>query len=251
MPQRRILGWKPDLPDFRDLPYRAVRRAASTPRTIDLRALCPPVYDQGQLGSCTGNAIAAALDFGRAKQDLPPITPSRLFIYYNERVMEGTVEEDAGAQIRNGIKSVAKQGACPEVNWPYDPRKLTTKPTTLCYRKALKYQALQYMRVNRDLSQVMGCLASGFPIVFGFSVYDGFMSDEVASTGVLKMPQRGEGMQGGHAVLMIGYDKKAKTFLVRNSWGTGWGMAGYFTMPFAYISNDNLSDDLWTIRLVE
>lgn len=250
-PRRASLGWKPDLPDFRDHTFASPRRVARIAPLVDLSTKCPPVYDQGELGSCTANAIAAALDFDRLKQGKPLLTPSRLFIYFNERTMEGTVDQDAGAMIRDGIKSVAKQGACPESAWPYDVSKFTKKPTKACYDAALRYQALSYMRVNRDLNAFMQCLADGFPIVIGFTVYTSFMSDTVAKTGILPMPQRGEQVEGGHAVLIVGYDSRTRRFLVRNSWGPDWGLKGYFWMPFAYITNPNLSDDFWTIRVVE
>src|SRR5215510_6651839 len=115
-------GWVPDLPDHRDLSYSAPAQfLMALPTSIDLTSKCPPVYDQGQLGSCTGNAIAAAVQFAREKQKLQPdFVPSRLFIYYGERVIEGSVESDSGAQIRDGIKVVAKLGAPPESDWPYD-----------------------------------------------------------------------------------------------------------------------------------
>src|SRR3954470_8877099 len=115
-------GWIPDLPDHRDYILRASARAlAKLPRKIDLTKACPAVYDQGEIGSCTANAIAAAVEFDQMKQRMRGVfMPSRLFIYYNERVIEQTVEEDSGAMIRDGIKSVAKQGACKEKLWPYD-----------------------------------------------------------------------------------------------------------------------------------
>jgi C1A family cysteine protease len=218
----------------------------------DLRSKCPPVYDQGQLGSCTANAIAGAIQFNRRKQKLKPdFVPSRLFIYYNERVMEHSVQSDNGAQIRDGIKSVAKQGDCPETDWPYDPSKFATKPSATAYKDALKYQALQYQRVPQVLNQLKGCLASGYPFVFGFSVYDAFESDVVAKTGVLTMPGPKEKLLGGHAVLAVGYDDTKQVFIVRNSWGSSWGIKGYFTMPYAYLTDSNLADDIWTIRLIE
>src|SRR5262249_21513787 len=115
-------GWVPDFPDHRDHLYAApVVNLSALPAKIDLRPHCPPVYDQGQLGSCTGNAIAGAIHFDRVKQHkTPDFVPSRLFIYYNEREMEGTVSSDAGAQIRDGIKSVSERGDCPETQWPYE-----------------------------------------------------------------------------------------------------------------------------------
>jgi C1A family cysteine protease len=250
-------GWIPDLPDARDHLYSAPPAVlAALPPKVDLTAQCPPVYDQGQLGSCTGNAIAAALQFDSKKQGRPDATlvPSRLFIYYNERVMEGTVNTDAGAQIRDGIKSVAQQGACYEGTksgqWPYDIASFTKKPPAACFKAALSDRALSYTRLMRDLNQMKGCLASGFPFVFGFTVYQSFESQAVAKTGEMPMPLPGEDILGGHAVLAVGYDDAQQRFIVRNSWGTGWGRNGYFTMPYAYPVTANLADDFWTIRIV-
>jgi len=91
------------------------------------------------------------------------------------------------------------------------------------------------------------CLAEGFPFVFGFSVYEGFESSEVARTGKLNLPKPKEAFMGGHAVMAVGYDDKTSRFIVRNSWATDWGLDGYFTMPYEYLTNENLSDDFWTI----
>jgi C1A family cysteine protease len=252
-PAKRGYGWVPDLPDRRDILYAApVAAVQALPTKVDLRPNCPPeVYDQGQLGSCTGNAIAGAIEFDRMKQNLTPVfTPSRLFIYYNERVMEGTVSSDSGAQIRDGIKSVGKQGAPPETGWPHLISKFKTKPPASVYKTALKYKVALYQRLVQNLNQLRGCLASGFPFVFGFTVYESFESQAVASTGVVPMPASNEQVLGGHAVLAVGYDDSQSRFIVRNSWGSTWGMAGYFTMPYAYLLDSNLADDLWTIRLV-
>ena len=245
-------GWVPDIPDHRDLLYAApAPQLRKLPPKIDLRPQCPPVYNQGQLGSCTGNAIAGAIQFERRKQKLAPdFIPSRLFIYFNERVIEGSVESDSGAQIRDGIKSVAKLGDCPESEWPYDIAKFAVKPGARCYLDAMQYKAVQYQRVAQTPNQMKGCLASGYPFVFGFSVYEGFEDARVAKTGILNMPAASEKNLGGHAVLAVGYDDKQQRFSVRNSWGAKWGMRGYFTMPYAYLTDDNLVSDLWTIRVV-
>lgn len=168
---------------------------------------------------------------------------------YNERVMEHSVASDAGAQIRDGIKSVVKQGDCPEKEWPYNIAKFADKPPVKCYKDAMKYQGVQYQRVPQVLNQMKGCLASGYPFVFGFSVYTAFEDATVAKTGVLDMPGSKEKLLGGHAVMAVGYDDKTQRFIVRNSWGDKWG--GYFTMPYAYLTDSNLADDLWTIRVVE
>jgi len=246
-------GWVPDLPDHRDHLYAApVELAGALPARVDLRAQCPPVYDQGQLGSCTANAIAAAIQFDRMKQELKEIfLPSRLFIYYNERALEHTIASDSGAQIRDGIKSVAKQGDCPEGEWPYVISRFRTKPPQKCYADALKYKAVLYQRLTPILGQLKGCLASGFPFVFGFTVYESFESAQVARSGHASLPQAGERAIGGHAVAGVGYDDARQWFVVRNSWGNKWGLKGYFTLPFAYVTDPNLADDFWTIRIVQ
>jgi C1A family cysteine protease len=252
-------GWIPDLPDNRDYILPASSRAlASLPVSVDLTKKCPPVYDQGEIGSCTANAIAGAIEFDQIKQKMRGVfLPARLFIYYNERVIEHTVAQDSGAMIRDGIKSVASQGACPEKLWPYDPdpfpgnTRLTKKPSTKCYKEALKHTAVQYERVPRILGHMKACLASGYPFVLGFTVYESFESDEVAQNGVMPMPAPREQVVGGHAVVAVGYDDTTDRFRMRNSWGTDWGVKGYFTMPYAYLLNENLSDDFWKITLVK
>lgn len=246
-------GWIPDLPDARDHQFSAPMEVLGTlPPSADLRPLLQPPYDQGQLGSCTGNAIAGAVQFDRRKQgQKPDFVPSRLFIYYNERVIEGTVKQDSGAQIRDGIKSVSTLGVPPETDWPYVIAKFARKPSATAFKDAKGNRAISYSSVAQSLSQMKGCLASGFPFVFGFSVYESFESDEVTKTGVVPMPDlANEKLLGGHAVVAVGYQESAQRFIVRNSWGTGWGMSGYFTMPYAYLLDTHLTSDLWTIRIV-
>jgi C1A family cysteine protease len=253
---KRYYGWVADIPDHRDHIYAApLVHLQSLPKTVDLRPQCPPtVYDQGQLGSCTANAIAGAIEFDLIKQKAAQAsTPSRLFIYYNERVMGHTVASDSGAQIRDGVKSANKLGAPLETIWPYsdaNPGPFQTKPSPPAYADALKRLVTSYQRVARTLTQQKACLASGYPFVFGFSVYDSFESDEVAKTGDAPMPGPTEQLVGGHAVLAVGYDDGAQRFIVRNSWGPIWGKGGYFTLPYAYLLDSNLSDDFWTIRAV-
>lgn len=245
-------GWVRDLPDARDFAYAAplIRFPKGLPPSVDLRSACPSIYNQGQLGCCTGNGIAGAIEFDQRKQGTKEFTPSRLFIYYNERVMEGTVSQDAGAQIRDGIKSVATVGAPPETDWPYDIAKFTDKPPPQAYTDAKQDLVSVYARVSQNLIQMQGCLAEGYPFVLGFTVYDSFESQEVAQTGVVPMPAPGEGVVGGHCVVAVGYDNSTRTFWIRNSWGTTWGQKGYCTMPYEYLLSPQLSSDFWTLRTV-
>jgi C1A family cysteine protease len=245
-------GWVPDLPDHRDMMYGVVRKIpARLPRAVDLRRLCSPVEDQGDLGSCTGNALAGAVEFLEKQAKVPFVDVSRLFIYYNERVIEHSVNDDSGAMIRDGIKTLHNQGVCTEKKWPYVVSKFATKPSAACYKEALAHQVTSYARLQ-TVNEMRACVAEGYPFVFGFTVYESFESAKVARTGVVPMPNKSrEKMIGGHAVLAVGYDDATKRLLVRNSWGTTWGMGGYFTMPYAYVTDRNLSDDFWTIRREE
>ena len=245
-------GWVRDLPDVRDLLYATPSDvAAALPRSVDLRPGFQAPYDQGSLGSCTANAISGALQFLEQKEGAnPPPMPSRLFIYYNERVLEGSVGSDSGAQIRDGIKVVVKDGYCPESEWPYVESQFAARPSPNCYRDALKERVTQYLRLSRDQTQLLACLASGFPFVFGFTVFASFEGPVVKQTGVVPMPAPGEQFVGGHAVVASGYDMAEQRFLVRNSWGSGWGQGGYFTMPFQYLLDPGLAADFWTLRRV-
>ena len=245
-------GWTRDLPDARDYLYAAPlgQFAKGLPAKVDLRPQCPPVYDQGQLGSCTANGIAGAIEFDQRKQGNKEFVPSRLFIYYNERVIEGTVSQDSGAQIRDGVKVVAKLGAPPETDWPYNIAQFAQKPPPQAYTDALQDIATSYTRVTQNLAQMQGCLAAGYPFVFGFTVYQSFESQAVATTGIVPMPSPGESVLGGHCVVAVGYNNPTRQFIIRNSWGTGWGLSGYCMMPYEYLISTNLASDFWTIRSV-
>jgi C1A family cysteine protease len=245
-------GWLRDLPDARDYAYAAPlnRFPQGLPPLVDMRPACPPVYNQGQLGSCTANGIAGAIEFDQGKLGNSEFIPSRLFIYYNERVIEGTVNQDSGAQVRDGIKSVVTLGAPPETDWPYVIANFAERPPPLAYTDAKLDLVSSYARVTQNLAQMQGCLADGYPFVFGFTVYQSFESQAVASSGIVPMPAPGEATVGGHCVLAVGYDNTTRTFIIRNSWGAGWGMKGYCTMPYEYLLDAQLASDFWTIRSV-
>jgi C1A family cysteine protease len=220
------------------------------PKTVDLRAHCPPVYEQGRLNSCSANAIAAAMWFDAIKQGSGAHAPSRLFIYYNERSHERKIHRNATVSLRDGYKSVAKTGACPEHLWPYRFGRFDARPAAECYRAASQHRAILYRRIVRDLAHLKGCLAEGYPFMVGLSVFESFSGPRVKKTGRVQMPQRRERLLGGHAVLVVGYDEASERFLVRNSWGAEWGLGGYFTLPYAYAFHEGFSWDYWTLRRV-
>lgn len=245
----RVYGWVPDLPDHRDRKLLLAR--TDLPDSVDLRSGMPTVYDQGQLGSCTANALAAAIEFDHNRQGMEAFTPSRLFIYFNERLVERSTASDSGAMLRDGIKTLAKYGACPEPDWVYNTRLFCMRPPPLAYASASKHRIMEYLSLDRSTQILRTCLAAGFPFVFGFSVYEGFESAAVAHSGIAAMPASSEQMLGGHAVIAVGYDHIGRRFLCRNSWGVTWGLAGYFWLPYEYFMSPDLSDDFWTIRMTK
>lgn len=243
-------GWIRDLPDHRDRAWVAPAiTAAELPSSVDLRSKCPPVYEQGQLGSCTANALAGAVEYDQLRARLLPAwTPSRLFIYYNERVLEGTVGSDSGAQIRDGIKVIVSEGVCPESEWPYDIGQFTARPPESVYRDAKRDRVVSYLRLRQSLLQLRACVSAGFPFVFGFSVFSSMETNDVERTGMIPIPQPRDSLVGGHAVVCVGYDDNRQLFVVRNSWGTSWGEAGYGYVPYAYMLDAGLAADFWTLR---
>lgn len=246
---KHAYGWVPDLPDVRDNLYEPLLKLSlkALPFSVDLRKspMMPPVMNQLTLGSCTAQAIASAFQFAHAPVSFPP---SRLFIYYNEREMEGTIQSDSGAYIRDGIKSIASKGVPPESLWPHNISKFKIRPSPAAYAEALNHRALSYYRLSQNL--LKHCLAEGHPFVFGFSVYESFETIAVASSGIAVMPKESERLLGGHAVKCVGYNDAVQRFIVKNSWGTKWGMKGYFEMPYAYLLSDDLSADFWVIKKV-
>ena len=254
----RKYGLLPDKPDKTEKLWSLPASAKTvTPSNVNFSALFSEAYDQEQLGACTGNGLAGAVDCVRKSQGLPWFYPSRLHIYYNEREIEGTVNEDAGARIQDGVKSLIRQGVCKESTWNYDITKFKVKPPIEAYREAMNYQTLEYAKIPiANILLIRQTLANHFPIVFGFAVYESFESASVAKTGICPMPKPGEQCLGGHCVVMVGYDDNFTNLdgskgaaLVRNSWGVNWGLKGYFWMPYKFIQK--YASDFWVIKRVE
>jgi C1A family cysteine protease len=239
--------WLRDTPDARDHLFNAT--ITSTPTTVDLRANCSTIEDQGNLGSCTGNAIAGIVEYlcRRAKKNTDV---SRLFIYYQERVYENSVNQDNGAYIRDGIKAMNKIGVPTESLWPYNINKFAYRPSQAAYVNAATRKAVGYQKCV-DFTAVKNALAQGYPVVVGFDVYASFESDAVAHTGQMPYPNKAtEELLGGHCVALVGYNDVTSKFIARNSWGTGWGDHGYFYMPYQVIQDTTMSDDFWIITSI-
>lgn len=245
------MGWRRDKGDYRDR-HMLISPAtvACLPVSVDLRPQCPPVLDQGQLGSCTANAIASALQFDQMKQQLPTYTPSRLYIYWNERDIEGSTDYDSGAEIRDGFKSLRDVGYCKEDEWPYSIDKFTQKPPDECFNNAKPMCGVAYARLMQLSAQLRGCLASGTPFVFGVTVYESFESKAVEQTGIVPLPGSSEGVIGGHCMLACGYDDSKQQFTIQNSWGTSYGDKGFLYIPYAYMFDPNLASDTWVVQHV-
>ena len=212
---------------------------------VDLRSKMSSVYDQGQLGSCTANGLCALIEY-----DKPGFMGSRLFLYYNERFMENTVNSDSGAYISDGIKSLQNNGICPEYEWPYDITKFTIKPPDVCYTDAIAHKATKVANIKQVLIHMKNSLTQNCPFVVGIAIYASFESDYVSRTGIINMPKPGEKLLGGHCVVCCGYIEKTKRWIMRNSWGSSWGDNGYFYLPYNYLLKPNLCSDLWAIITV-
>lgn len=232
------------------LPQKGLQLAI--PNKYSLRAKMGPVYDQGQLGSCTANALCGLIQYLLPKAvNNSFFNGSRLFLYYNERKLEGTINQDSGAYLHTGIATLKQFGICPETDWPYDILKYSFLPPSISYTNALKRKVLTAYGIPMNITSMKQAIFKGLPFVIGIVVFSSFESEEVSKTGVVPMPGINEQTLGGHAVLCIGYDDTTRRFLCKNSWGPNWGDKGYFTIPYAYFSNtNNYASDFWTISKI-
>jgi C1A family cysteine protease len=242
----RKYGFIKDHPNLNRPMYAALNPDANVelPDEVDLTDKMPPVYDQLSLSSCVANSSAALLQFLN-----PSITPSRLFIYYNARSLDGDPQQDAGTTMSSAIYTLKQRGFCSENTWKYNENNVLVRPPINAYQEASKDLVIQDFAIN-TLIEMKQCLAAGFPFGFGFQVYPYFESEQMAESPILPMPQEGDEPIGGHAISAVAYSDKTQMFKIRNSWGPNWGNAGYFYMPYEFITNPSLASDFWTIRKV-
>lgn len=259
-PSERVLNWSPSRPDFRDWSAFDVlpRLGAMPPKFVppsstDLRSKFPPALDQLRLGTCVWNATAGATQYAMKREGSRVFLalPSRLFGYKNTRIYEGWPDQDIGCYVRDAFKSLNADGVCSEIEWPYIESQVNTRPTKICYTHALKEKAVRYGAVdNTQPDQIKTILSLGYPVIFGFTVYDSFLTQQVAESGLVPMPKPTESVQGGHSMLIVGHDDDMNIFRCRNSWGPGWGQSGFCTMPQQYLTNTDLAADFWVLTFV-
>lgn len=246
------LGWKPQRPDHRDLRLTYSHHAvAALPATHSRLSGLPEIWDQGDLGSCTAHGILRVNSFAATKAGQQAQMLSRLMLYYDERVIEGTTESDAGAEIRDGIQTLVKNGSCLEAKWPYDVAKFASRPSDACYQEAMDHQAIKYAAVAASLDQIKAALNDGFPVVFGMTVFNSMMSDSVAKSGIVPIPGRRDPQVGGHCLAFNGFWDDTKQLLgFDNSWSTSWGDSGKGYLPYWFLQS-GLVSDCWVIYSTE
>jgi C1A family cysteine protease len=271
------MGWLPDYPDFRD--YTATEKRsikpmlakvgvagqtkAKLPASMDLKAWCSPVEDQGAIGSCTANAASGMVEYFERRAFGKHLDASRLFLYKATRNLLHW-KGDTGAFLRSTMGALVLFGVPPEEYWPYETDKFDQEPPAFCYAFAQSYQAISYYRLDPPgttpgslVNAIKTNLAAGLPAIFGFTIYGSHT--QAAKTGMIPFPAPGEKVVGGHAVLAVGYDDGLKiknagpkgvetkgALLIRNSWGAGWGAGGYGWLPYDYVLK-GLAVDWWSL----
>ena len=258
------MGWLPDIPDFRDFTaeHKEIQKmfkkgspkAKGLPPSVDLQKYCSPVEDQGNLGSCTSQAVVGLLEYFERRANKEYLDASRRFLYKVTRKLYKHTG-DTGAYVRGTMRALRIFGVCPEEYWPYDVSRFDEEPPAFCYAFGQAYQAIKYYRIwdsnpTKLIDQLKGNLAKGLPFAFGFTVYSSIWDPAVEKSGDIPLPQKGDKVEGGHAIMAVGYDDAKARFVIRNSWGTGWGKQGYGTLPYGYIEK-GIADDFWVLVTAE
>lgn len=270
-------GWLPPYPDLRDYTVDTKEIKAMSkllglggakmpglPAAVDLKAWCSPVENQLNLGSCSAHAGMGVVEYYERRAFGKHIDGSRLFLYKTTRNLM-QVTGDSGAWLRTVMGAIALCGIPAEKYWPYNVPAFDNEPNAFVYAIADNYEGINYFSHDpiganvpgaTVLASVKNYLAAGIPSMFGFWGFDSFNNTNVA--GGIPYPCPGEQVRWGHAIVAVGYDdaKKIKNtkcniettgaLLIRNSWGTGWGVGGYGWLPYQYVVN-KLALDFWSL----
>ena len=246
-----LLGACRDDSDDADIdprPFRPVVAPGALPPRVDLRPWMTPVEEQGAIGSCTANALVAALEYLIFRERAQHIDLSRLFVYFNQRLWDDRVREDTGASLVSGIRVLSRVGVPREASWPYQRELFAVQPVEAVFREASEHRAVDWWSVPIDGEALRGCLGAGFPVAFGTRVTESFV--KAPRTGLCGMPAGADDRRHGrHALLLVGYDDAQRVFIVKNSWGDDWGDRGYVYMPYDYVLNRNWTQSGWAVRL--
>ncbi|MBW4471815.1 MAG: C1 family peptidase [Stenomitos rutilans HA7619-LM2] len=247
--QIKLGSYRPDKKNPNDKTYKSSRSTDDLPAKVDLRPYMTPVENQGNSNSCTANAMAGAYEYLAKRVRGSAHDVSRLFIYYNARDLDGAPDSDEGTYLRSCIKVLKKYGTCAEATWPFDLHRIFEPPHENAYEEATNFLIEDAYRVDVNLDAMRQCLADGYPFTFGLDLFSSFQ--KAGSKGLVPTPDPdNEKHDGGHAMLCVGYSDEDKVFIVRNSWGEGWGDRGYCYIPYDYMTNPDLNGDLWAIRHV-
>lgn len=230
--------------------------AVDLPSKFNNQERCSPIWDQAQLGSCTGFASKSAAELiwnilNPDQQD--SFIASALFQYYNERKLEGTTDEDSGASIADAIRALIQDGIAPDTDWDYSnyQTKFKEKPSDKAYQDAKQHMDLDtlgHAQIPQSPEAIKTALVQNHAVIFGMRVYESFMAEQTAKTGFVPIPNiMTEKLMGGHALIIVGYDDDNKWYVVKNSWGTSWGDQGYCYIPYAVIHNPIITDEIWGI----
>jgi len=249
MKTKYLYGWIPDKNDNEvddnNTKYFSIHQAKYLNGIPDcnLKSKCPPVYISSNLNSCVSNSVAFIYHYTQKKLDIN-ISPSRLFLYYNTRMIENTINKDVGCQIKNCLESINLYGVCNENEYPYKIDNVFNKPPVNFYNPDIK---IKFSKIEQTIDQIKLALNNNYPIIFGFNVFESFESDEIEKTGIVPYPNEEENILGGHCAVIIGCDSDKEVFIIRNCWGFIWGDKGYFYLPYQYVINTNFCDNFWII----
>lgn len=210
---------------------------------IDLRNNFTVNYNQGNLESCTANAICSIFNYYDNN-----FLGSRLFLYYNERILQNSINTDSGAKLEDGINAILIYGLCDENEWIYDITKFKIQPPIICYINGIKNKNIKYLCLDNTIENIKKCLIDKTPVYIGIAIYESFEDISVYNTGIIKMPDPNEKYLGGHAVVICGFNDDKNIFICKNSWGNKWGDNGYFYIPYEYIINEYLASDIYLIK---